>query len=343
MIVCDVDADRTSTFAAPGGHVVALCPTGRRLAFHAGQRDEVAVLDLKTGKHLRLEATAGWHPLSHLVQFSPDGRWIAAVEQPPVSLTPNASVAFWDAQSGRRALRVRGEWFALGRDDRAVVAQGATLRRVDLTSKSEEAVVPTDEVTAESWFGLRLSDDGRRLAAMGPDLQLWVFSVNGDRPPCRVALHGTPSDWVFRGRDVVRTIGRTSLDDCDLTQAGRQWFAGYSPAAAHDAGGTRVAVPSLGEKAGSRQEVNVFGADGKVTFGAGGPPVSRGPAVARRVRQDRRLGGGLLALPRPARPRRRRRRPAIDARLVRLAVAAHGRPAGRHPGRVGAELPFRAL
>jgi WD40 repeat protein len=153
---------------------LALSPSGDTLAvaMQADKTDAIRLWDARSGKELSCLD----HPAAAELAFSPDGKLLGAVG-------PNQELRLWEASTGKLIRTIRGAgWQIAFSPDSAKVALVSTEGResvVKVWSVAEggEAIV-LPKVKGASYFEMRFSSDGKRLATGGsPDALL--FDVAG--------------------------------------------------------------------------------------------------------------------------------------------------------------------
>jgi WD40 repeat protein/serine/threonine protein kinase len=161
--------------AHPGSAIWAIdvSPDGQRIVSGA-QRDDKGVLvwDAETGTQTLQLSTGGIGVVD--VDYSPDGKWIAAVIQ------GTGTVHIWDAQSGvsQRVLKMPDQdalCVAFGPHGRRLALGGhqGAIRVYDMESGAESLAMEKSKI--EEWLvALRFSPDGTKLASQGRQMfQLW--------------------------------------------------------------------------------------------------------------------------------------------------------------------------
>ncbi|HZW35207.1 MAG TPA: protein kinase, partial [Isosphaeraceae bacterium] len=187
------DAERGRALASrplPGAHVVAVHPTGTRVAVGSsapdGQPGSIAVWDVLPGWPPRLAAEPRLvlrtqPPLVEGLAFSPDGRRIAALS----TEEPRGFVELWQLDTGRRELvteiksRLRGLAFHPNGTQLAVGGKDGTVHLLDTASGAAHGVLRghTGEV-----FTVAYSPDGRCLVSGGWDETVRTWDVASGRP-----------------------------------------------------------------------------------------------------------------------------------------------------------------
>jgi WD40 repeat protein len=150
---------------------LAVSPDNRIIAC-LGDRGIIALLDLKTGKHLR--QLSGPRPTGGSLVFSPDGRRLAS--------SGEGGIVVWDVRTGQVALRLPMDQptvsLAFARDGRALVSAtwDGNVQQWDLATGKE---LWRFAIRARASDSLALSADGRLLARGGTDgvLQIWDLAA----------------------------------------------------------------------------------------------------------------------------------------------------------------------
>jgi RNA polymerase sigma factor (sigma-70 family) len=190
--VWDVASGRELWKLAGQGDWLAVSPDGRRLASTSGHA--VALWDLETGRQQASLAMASRNT-PHQLAFSPDGRWLAAVNGGGRRDDPG-EVKVWEVAGGK-------EWYSLeGHKTRASSVafspDGRTLATGDMQGTLFLWELATGRrrhqfVGHESWIrSLAFSPDGRLLAVSSAEAPVYVWDVLGTRESTRGRL--SPED-----------------------------------------------------------------------------------------------------------------------------------------------------
>ncbi len=194
---------------------LALAPNGRWLASSSGEETTGTLLVWDLGTPQGAIALP-WvsEPSAHRrfleVEFSPDGRWLAAC-------CDDATVRVWDMAARREAHTLRGHTARVGSlafsPDSQCLASASddkTVKIWDLATGHEIVTLAghTERVTSVSF-----SPDGGRLASSGNDLAVKLWAVRDAREVFTIAVPWTEASVAFHphGRQLAIS-GRSSAD-----------------------------------------------------------------------------------------------------------------------------------
>jgi RNA polymerase sigma factor (sigma-70 family) len=200
----------------------------------ADDKNRVEVWEARTGKYLHQLPNDG--PIRYLLA-SPDGRWLAGLEQKPLSRGPNVeqeTVSLWDMKTGKvkHSLRVKAKhWIAnvqFSPDGKSLLTssrQPSDLDEVVLwDSETGRRLLEFDAASGITAHLAAISTDGSRLAAGGyaSKFELWDLK-NGHRLSSEDSRHllSATSVVLAPAGDRATTINNDSITSWDATNGRR--------------------------------------------------------------------------------------------------------------------------